>query len=125
MVIVLFGASLFQKFYNTLLFASFLAIITVMPAFQSLAPTSSSIWMKTYLQHSPTTTTEIYAYTQTTCALLGSWMGAIVLPLDWERDWQEWPISCVVSAFLGHLVGVGTGFVWSSIKQLSGKKKSE
>ncbi|KAI8100182.1 GPI biosynthesis protein Pig-F [Halteromyces radiatus] len=124
-VIVLFGASLFDKFYSTALFASFLAIVTVMSAFQCLAPTTGSIWMKVYLQHSPTTTIEIYSYTQVICALLGAWIGAIVLPLDWEREWQEWPISCVVSTFLGHFVGVVTGFAWSSLKLLFSKKKTE
>ncbi|ORZ14112.1 GPI biosynthesis protein Pig-F [Absidia repens] len=124
-IIVLFGASLLDKYYSTFLFASFLAVVTVLPAFQCLAPTAGSIWVKIYLQHCPTTTNEIYAYTQVICALLGSWIGAIVLPLDWERQWQEWPISCVISTFLGHFVGVVTGFIWSSLKLLFGKKKSE
>ncbi|SAM06262.1 hypothetical protein [Absidia glauca] len=123
-LIVLFGASLIDKSYNTLLLASFLAISTVMPAFESLPLTSS--WIKIYLHHSPTTTSEIYAYTQALGALIGAWLGAIVLPLDWERDWQEWPISCVISTFLGHLVGVAAGFAWTMIKLIQpDKKKTE
>lgn len=74
---------------------------------------------------SPTTTSEIYAYTQAICALSGAWIGAIVLPLDWDRDWQAWPISCVISTYVGHSVGVLAALVWSSIKLLFGKKKSE
>ncbi|KAI8066437.1 GPI biosynthesis protein Pig-F [Gongronella butleri] len=124
-VLVLFGASIAHEVYNTLLFAAYLAVITVMAAFQTLSPSSGQIWVKVYLQHAPTTIHEIYAYTQVICALIGSWVGAIVLPLDWETDWQKWPISCVVSTFLGHLVGVIAGFVWSSLKLLFGKKKSE
>ncbi|CAO3642204.1 unnamed protein product [Cunninghamella echinulata] len=124
-LIVLFGASLFDKLYNTFLFASYLAVNTVMPAFESLAPTNGSPWIKIFLQHSPSNTTEIYAYTQVICVLIGSWIGAIVLPLDWERDWQVWPISSVISTFLGNFVGVTAGFVWSSLKSLFGKKKTE
>ncbi|KAI8329050.1 GPI biosynthesis protein Pig-F [Chlamydoabsidia padenii] len=119
-LIVLFGAALIDKWYNTLLLASFLAITTVMPAFESSTTTD---WIKIYLHHSPTTTSDIYAYTQVLGALIGSWLGAIVLPLDWERDWQEWPISCVISTFLGHLVGVIAGFTWASIKLISSNKK--
>lgn len=74
---------------------------------------------------SPTTTSEIYAYTQAVCALSGAWIGAIVLPLDWDRDWQAWPISCVISTYVGHAVGVMAALVWSSLKALFGKKKSE
>lgn len=74
---------------------------------------------------SPTTTSEIYAYAQAVCALSGAWIGAIVLPLDWDRDWQAWPISCIISTYVGHSVGVLAAFVWSSVKSLFGKKKSE
>jgi phosphatidylinositol glycan class F len=93
-----------------------------MPAFQCLY---EPVWLKVFLQHSPTTTSEIYAYTQSVCALSGAWIGAIVLPLDWDREWQAWPISCVISTYVGHSVGVMAGFVWSSLKMIFGKKKSE
>ncbi|ORX44944.1 hypothetical protein DM01DRAFT_1177664 [Hesseltinella vesiculosa] len=124
-ILVLFGASLTHDVYNTGLFAAYLAVMTVMTAFQTLAPSAGQIWIKVFLQHCPTTTYEIYAYTQVICTLIGAWIGAVVLPLDWDRDWQKWPISCVVSTFLGHFVGVVTGFVWSSLKLLFSKKKSD
>lgn len=74
---------------------------------------------------SPTTTSEIYAYAQAICALSGAWIGAIVLPLDWDREWQAWPISCVISTYVGHSVGVLAAFVWASLKLMFSKKKSE
>lgn len=36
---------------------------------------------------------------------LGCWISCVVLPLDWDRDWQEWPIPIVVGAYLGAFVG--------------------
>ena len=33
---------------------------------------------------------------------VGAWLGAVPLPLDWDRDWQVWPISCCLGAALGH-----------------------
>ncbi|OAD56239.1 Phosphatidylinositol-glycan biosynthesis class F protein [Eufriesea mexicana] len=36
--------------------------------------------------------------------LLGTWLGAIVIPLDWDRPWQVWPIPCVLGALLGYTV---------------------
>ncbi|ORE09877.1 hypothetical protein BCV72DRAFT_333370 [Rhizopus microsporus var. microsporus] len=119
---VLFGAPLIEKIPNTFLFAAYLSILTVMPCFQSL---TDSVWIKVFLQHSPTTSSEIYAYAQAICTLSGAWIGAIVLPLDWEREWQVWPISCVISTYVGHSVGVLTAFVWSSLKIIFGKKKNE
>lgn len=93
-----------------------------MPCFEAL---QDNVWIKVFLQHSPTTTSEIYAYAQAVCALSGAWIGAIVLPLDWDRDWQAWPISCVIATYVGHSVGVLAAFVWSSVKLIFGKKKSE
>ncbi|KAI9485113.1 GPI biosynthesis protein Pig-F [Zychaea mexicana] len=123
--IVLFGASLVEKFNHTLAFAAYLAVLALIPSFTALSPAGTSVWTKCYLQHSPTTGSEIYAYSQTICALSGAWIGAIVLPLDWERDWQAWPISCVISTYLGHAVGVATAFGWSSFKHILNKRKSE
>ncbi|KAI8084358.1 GPI biosynthesis protein Pig-F [Gilbertella persicaria] len=119
---VLFGAPLIEKIPNTFLFAAYLSVLTIMPCFESL---QENVWTKVFLQHSPTTTSEIYAYTQAICALSGAWIGAIVLPLDWDREWQAWPISCIISTYVGHSVGVVAAFVWSSLKTLFGKKKSE
>ncbi|KAK0079284.1 hypothetical protein PV325_001441 [Microctonus aethiopoides] len=36
--------------------------------------------------------------------LLGTWLGAIVLPLDWDRPWQVWPIPCVIGALIGYMI---------------------
>ncbi|KAI7883308.1 hypothetical protein K492DRAFT_205459 [Lichtheimia hyalospora FSU 10163] len=124
-LIVLFGASLIEKFNHTLAFATYLAIIAFIPSFTALAPSDTSIWIKTFVQHSPSTSAEIFAYSQTVCTLSGAWIGAIVLPLDWERDWQAWPISCVISTYLGHAVGVVAAFGWASFKYVFSKKKSE
>ncbi|KAK3148491.1 hypothetical protein QOZ80_3BG0295710 [Eleusine coracana subsp. coracana] len=38
-------------------------------------------------------------------AVIGAWLGAWPMPLDWERPWQEWPISVTYGAVAGHLVG--------------------
>ncbi|CAO0789668.1 unnamed protein product [Mucor circinelloides] len=119
---VLFGAPLIEKIPNTFLFAAYLSILTVMPCYESFQETA---WIKVFLQHSPTTTSEIYAYAQAICALSGAWIGAIVLPLDWDREWQAWPISCVISTYVGHSVGVLAAFVWASLKLMFSKKKSE
>ncbi|ORZ03622.1 GPI biosynthesis protein Pig-F [Syncephalastrum racemosum] len=124
-LIVLFGAPLLDKFNHTLAFATYLSIITVIPTFTALAPADSSVWVKAFLQHCPTETVEIYAYSQAICTLSGAWIGAIVLPLDWERDWQVWPISCIISTYLGHSVGVMAAFGWSSFKMVFGKKKTD
>ncbi|KAM0872136.1 hypothetical protein ACQ4PT_038947 [Festuca glaucescens] len=39
-------------------------------------------------------------------AVIGAWLGAWPMPLDWERPWQEWPICVSYGAIAGHLIGM-------------------
>ncbi|SCU87038.1 LAMI_0D04478g1_1 [Lachancea mirantina] len=36
---------------------------------------------------------------------IGCWVSCVVIPLDWDRPWQEWPIPLVVGGYLGAFVG--------------------
>lgn len=42
-------------------------------------------------------------------AVLGAWLGAIPIPLDWDRDWQAWPVTVLAGAWMGYVVGVVLG----------------
>jgi phosphatidylinositol glycan class F len=43
-------------------------------------------------------------------ALLGAWLGAFVIPLDWDRWWQRYPIPCAFGSTFGFLAGLL--YVW-------------
>ena len=47
--------------------------------------------------------------------IVGAWVGAIPIPLDWDREWQKWPVTVVTGAYLGWAVGRTMGG-WSRIK---------
>lgn len=36
---------------------------------------------------------------------LGAWLGAVPIPLDWDREWQKWPVTIVVGMYLGYALG--------------------
>lgn len=36
--------------------------------------------------------------------VLGAWLGAFVIPLDWSRRWQVWPIPCSFGSLVGFIV---------------------
>ncbi|CAK9441252.1 uncharacterized protein LODBEIA_P51210 [Lodderomyces beijingensis] len=42
---------------------------------------------------------------QALLTLGGCWLGVIPIPLDWDRPWQQWPITLLVGAYLGGVVG--------------------
>lgn len=37
--------------------------------------------------------------------LIGAWLGAVPIPLDWDREWQKWPVTIVTGAYCGYLLG--------------------
>jgi hypothetical protein len=39
--------------------------------------------------------------------LLGAWLGAVPIPLDWNRPWQVWPVPCSCGAVAGSVLGSG------------------
>jgi phosphatidylinositol glycan class F len=46
--------------------------------------------------------------------LIGAWVGAVPIPLDWDREWQKWPVTILADA-VGKIVG-GTLLKGSKIK---------
>lgn len=36
-------------------------------------------------------------------------MGAVPIPLDWDREWQAWPVTIVVGAVMGWATGKVVG----------------
>lgn len=46
--------------------------------------------------------------------VLGAWLGAVPIPLDWDREWQKWPVTVITGGFGGYVIGKfvgGLGFV--------------
>ena len=41
--------------------------------------------------------------------LVGAWAGAVPIPLDWDREWQKWPITIVTGAYIGYALGTYLG----------------
>ena len=35
---------------------------------------------------------------------------------DWDREWQRWPITIVVGAYVGYAVGKTAGGLWRGRK---------
>lgn len=48
--------------------------------------------------------------------LVGGWLGAIPIPLDWDREWQKWPVTILIGAVLGYCVGKGFGILFRGRK---------
>jgi hypothetical protein len=49
--------------------------------------------------------------------IMGAWLGAIPIPLDWDRWWQRWPITCFVSSTIGAVISMLISYLWLWIRQ--------
>ena len=104
-----------------------LTLLTAYPVLLILGPSISSLF-SVYSSHSTSTlTSTLFLIWMMT--VLGAWLGAFSLPLDWDRPWQVWPTPCCLGAVGGHVAGnvVAAGRVWPWLAQCSpgqmGKRK--
>ncbi|CAE1146815.1 PIGF [Acanthosepion pharaonis] len=106
---VCFGAPFLTETSETFHFAMLLTCCAVLPAVVTLG-NNFSLWVKVYADNSPDIGCALVAFILSVCSILGAWLGAFPIPLDWDRPWQVWPISCV----FGTLAGYGVGLITSS-----------
>lgn len=95
---VIFGAPVLSQYYETFFFSLLMTILTSLPCLLHLD-----------LEHVPTLFLSIfegtclhpYYFWNIRLTILGSWLGAVVIPLDWNRPYQKWPVSCCIGAMGG------------------------
>lgn len=102
-----FGAYLIENIQETLLFSAIMSSICFMPSFilvkhQSPIQLIDRLLFKQKFESHLEKMLVNLAYG----AIIGSWLGALVIPLDWDRWWQEWPISSLIGAALGSFFGI-------------------
>ncbi|XP_076655495.1 phosphatidylinositol glycan anchor biosynthesis class F [Halictus rubicundus] len=101
-IIVLFGAPLFVHHEETTMLTVTLTTLTFVPASLHLG-VDSALEIMTGIQSQKDNVLANAVKTNVQATLLGTWLGAIVIPLDWDRPWQAWPIPCVIGALLGYM----------------------
>lgn len=101
-IAILFGAEFLDKHEETLMFSCLITVLTVLPVCVHQG-VSGLVHFLNGTQASNPCTQVLLRNIQFTA--LGAWLGAFVIPLDWERTWQVWPIPCSLGAMLGFTVG--------------------
>ncbi|KAK5799710.1 GPI biosynthesis protein family Pig-F-domain-containing protein [Linnemannia elongata] len=111
---VLFGAGIFNQAKETSQLAVYLSLLTFYPA-SFILGTDLKSWLRIFVHNSPGTYTEAAFYCQGMMTIFGAWLGSIVIPLDWDRPWQAWPVPCVLGAFMFYCIGTVVGLVVSIV----------
>ncbi|CAN6321621.1 unnamed protein product [Urochloa humidicola] len=111
---IVLGAPVGMKYWMVTIYWSLLmSLFTFVPA--ACVFGASKIDWQNVLSHSiyftPTDVENYMISAPCHGAVLGAWIGAWPMPLDWERPWQEWPICVTYGAVAGHLVGMAVSWV--------------
>lgn len=97
---ILFGAPLLTHVSHTFLCAAHLSLLTSFPLFY-VHGVEPAIWLSLASFKAPLD--ECYG------GLLGgflcAWLGAVPIPLDWDREWQKWPVTILSGIYAGYVVG--------------------
>ncbi|XP_038669066.1 phosphatidylinositol-glycan biosynthesis class F protein isoform X2 [Scyliorhinus canicula] len=86
-IIVLYGAPLLVSFRETFLFAVLLSTFTTLRCLCMLGPNVQA-WIRVFSKNGAMSIWDTSLQITTMCSLFGAWLGAIPIPLDWDRPWQ-------------------------------------
>lgn len=101
-IAVLFGAPFFSEQEQTFIFAMLLTVLTVLPLLLNLGPDITYTILSSGTNYEGDVFSEILIIS-VRLILFGAWLGAVVIPLDWDRPWQVWPIPCNIGAIGGYM----------------------
>ncbi|RKF57643.1 Glycosylphosphatidylinositol anchor biosynthesis protein 11 [Erysiphe neolycopersici] len=101
---ILLGAPFTSHLPLTILSSTHLSLLSLFPLIY-VHGTDSEKWKQILSVYCPLD--EVYG--ASIGAFIGGWLGAIPIPLDWDREWQKWPITIVTGIYLGYTIGKFVG----------------
>ncbi|XP_006007557.1 phosphatidylinositol-glycan biosynthesis class F protein isoform X2 [Latimeria chalumnae] len=110
-VLVLYGASLVESVLETFLFAVLLSTYTTLRCLCMLGPNVPA-WIRVFSKNGAMSIWDNSLQITTASSVIGAWLGAFPIPLDWDRPWQAWPISCSLGATIGFVIGLLFAPLW-------------
>jgi phosphatidylinositol glycan class F len=103
---ILLGAPVTTHLLHTTLLAAHISLLSLFPLLYS-RPLRRGYWLDILSGTAPLD--EVFG--GFIGAMIGAWVGAVPIPLDWDRAWQAWPITVTAGAYGGWVVGRGVGAV--------------
>lgn len=102
-VIILFGAPVLDKHEETLNLAALLVLLTTYPLVAHVGVEMALQLLLGVKEYNRGTVIEMFV-NNSLLAICGAWIGAVVIPLDWNTPWQEWPIPCYLGILGGYIL---------------------
>ncbi|PNS20916.1 hypothetical protein CAC42_2847 [Sphaceloma murrayae] len=107
-LLLLFGAPFTTHQLHTLLCAAHIALLAG-PQLVYVHGVAADRWLS--IAGLDTPIDEVFGASLGAC--MGAWVGAVPIPLDWDREWQRWPVTILAGGYggwaLGRVVGATVG----------------
>lgn len=110
---ILFGAPITSHLAHTTLCSAHIALLAIYPLIY-VHGTDGAKWREIASFYAPID--EVFG--GFVGCLIGAWLGAVPIPLDWDREWQKWPVTIVCGAYAGYAVGKLAGGWWLKGKRI-------
>ncbi|RDA88259.1 hypothetical protein CP532_0369 [Ophiocordyceps camponoti-leonardi (nom. inval.)] len=117
-LMVLFGAPLLDDVAKTMLCSAHLALLGLFPIFYARGVDGDAL-----LSVTGATAPLDETFGGLLGAVTGAWLGAVPIPLDWDRQWQRWPVTIVVGLYGGSLLCSWLAGTWLLGRKLGGKRE--
>jgi len=118
---IMFGAPLIENWQKTALWSAWMSCLMLFPASCLVGP-SFTAWNNLFSFHKTQNVVETLCCFSGLGCMVGGWVGAFPIPLDWDRPWQVWPISCTYGSLAGYLFGLILSFGINLTKTKKEKK---
>ncbi|RWA05698.1 hypothetical protein EKO27_g9407 [Xylaria grammica] len=99
-LLVLFGAPFLTHVPHTFFCSFHLSLLGLYPLFYTRG-VSGRDWLEILSARAPFDE----GFGGLVGASVGAWLGAVPIPLDWDREWQKWPVTILCGVYAGYTVG--------------------
>lgn len=112
-VCILFGAPMYDAHIETLTLSALLVSVSFLPQCLFVGPVGTLQYM--FCDNFELSDRTQAAYMQMVkrnalCALFGAWAASACIILDWDREWQKYPVPNICGALIG--LAASNAFVW-------------
>lgn len=118
--LVIMGAPGLNMAVETALLALHVSLLATQRLFFHYA-LESAVWKKLLSLDLPLTG----PYASSIAVWIGLWLGAIPIPLDWDRPWQQWPVTMIAGSYACAAIGDLVGGFCTAVRKHKHKKHTQ
>lgn len=104
-VLILFGAPLASGIKETYVLAWHISMIVIQPLLVSYKLDYKQFLTVFKIEKTYRVILSNPVLSSSFLGVVGTWLGVVPIPLDWDRPWQQWPITLLCGAYGGAFLG--------------------